>query len=149
MVGARIDDATGTADGTARPAVYYDGGCPLCSAEIATYRNCRGADAIDWIDVSAPADGGDCGIVAPGLTRQDALRRFHMRRADGTLVSGGAAFAELWACLPALSWAGRIARRRPFRVLLEAAYRVFLPLRPRLQRWLLRRQRHRTTARTS
>lgn len=146
MVSARMDNGAGTAEDAGRPAVFFDGGCPLCSAEIAAYRTCRGADKIDWIDVSGSADTDDRGTVAPDLSRHEALRRFHMRRADGALVSGGAAFAELWACLPALSWAGRVARRWPFRILLEGGYRVFLPLRPRLQKMLLRRQRRRSGA---
>lgn len=134
--------------GKARPAVFFDGGCPLCSAEITAYRKCRGAQDIDWIDVAAVSDGADGGALAPGLTRQAALRRFHVRRGDGEIVSGGAAFAELWACLPAFALAGRIARGWPFRIVLEGAYRLFLPLRPRLQKWLLRRQRRRTASRT-
>ena len=132
---------TGDAHGqnTSRPTVFFDGGCPLCSAEIAAYRNCRGAEEIDWVDVSKKHDVEDEGTewVAPGLSRHDALRRFHMRRADGTIVSGGAAFAELWVSLPAWSGIGRIARRWPLCILTEAAYRIFLPLRPGLQ-WMLR-----------
>ena len=62
--------------------------------------------------------------IAPGLVRTDAMRRFHMRRADGGIVSGGAAFAELWTALPAFSWAGRIGRQRPVSLLLEGAYRL-------------------------
>jgi predicted DCC family thiol-disulfide oxidoreductase YuxK len=138
--------STGTAETTqtsARPTVFFDGSCPLCSAEIATYRKCRGADEIDWVDVAHDSANEGTDIVAPGLTRKAALRRFHVRRADGTIRSGGAAFAELWAALPALSWVGRIGQRRPVTIVLEGAYRLFLPIRPLLQRWFQRRhQRH-------
>ncbi len=83
--------------------------------------------------------------IAPGLVRTDAMRRFHMRRADGGIVSGGAAFAELWTALPAFSWAGRIGRQWPVSLLLEGAYRAFLPVRPLLQKLLRnRRRRHGT-----
>ena len=129
----------GTAD-AGRPAVFFDGSCPLCAAEIATYRKCRGADDIDWVDVAQDNAAGQREQVAPDLTRNDAMRRFHMRRADGKIVSGGAAFAELWTALPAFSWAGRIGRLPGIVLLLEGAYRVFLPVRPILQRMLRRRQ---------
>lgn len=118
--------------------VYFDGACPLCSTEIRTYRNCRGGDAIDWVDISN-SSGGD---VAPGLSHEAALRRFHVRRPDGSISSGGAAFAELWAALPAFAWAGRLGRRRPFAWVLERAYRAFLPMRPHLQRWMSRLPRN-------
>ena len=83
--------------------------------------------------------GTDADAVAPGLSRADAMRRFHLRTPDGTIVSGGAAFAELWAALPAFSWAGRLGRLPGIRWLLEGAYRVFLPVRPVLQKILRRR----------
>lgn len=125
----------GTAD-AGRPAVFFDGSCPLCAAEIATYRKCRGADDVDWVDVAEDTTGGERERLAPGLTRHDAMRRFHMRRADGKIVSGGAAFAELWSALPALAWAGRIGRLPGIALLLEGAYRLFLPVRPVLQKML-------------
>ena len=61
--------------------VYFDGACPLCSQEIAHYRRAAGADDITWVDaaVSDPASLG------PGLTREAALARMHVRRADGSV----------------------------------------------------------------
>jgi predicted DCC family thiol-disulfide oxidoreductase YuxK len=109
--------------------VYYDGSCPLCSSEIALYRRCRGADAVTFADVSAAT-----GDVQPGLSREAAMRRFHVRDAEGRLLSGGAAFAALWAALPGLSLWGRLFQRQPLAFVLEGAYRLFLPLRPWLQR---------------
>jgi len=138
MVTTPADTGTGSLNEPARPTVFFDGSCPLCTAEIATYRKCRGADDIDWIDVAeSTADAGgetSADTIAPGLSRADAMRRFHMRRADGAIVSGGAAFAELWASLPAFSRAGQLGRWRPVAVLLEGAYRLFLPVRPLLQK---------------
>lgn len=131
------------ATGKRRPAVFFDGSCPLCAAEISAYRKCRGAEHIDWIDVAGGSERAADDMLAHGLSRQDARRRFHVRRSDGEIISGGVAFAELWACLPAFALAGRIARRWPFRLILEGSYRMFLPLRPRLQKMMLRRQRRR------
>jgi predicted DCC family thiol-disulfide oxidoreductase YuxK len=115
---------------TPRVTVYYDGACPLCSREIGTYRRLRGSDQVCWVDVS-----GEAGPLGPGLTREAALARFHVRTDDGTLVSGGAAFVRLWGSLPALRWLAAIASRPPLSWALEPAYRLFLRLRP----WLSRR----------
>jgi len=53
----------------------------------------------------------------------------HVRRADGTLASGAAAFAELWQQLPKLAWAGRIASSALVLPVLEVGYRAFLMIR--------------------
>ncbi|MEO1251586.1 MAG: DUF393 domain-containing protein [Pseudomonadota bacterium] len=111
--------------------VYFDGACPLCRSEIGFYQRQSGAEAIDWVDISGPGDGE----VAPGLSRGAARGRFHVRDAEGELISGGVAFAELWRALPRFAWAGRLFARAPFRWLINAAYEVFLPLRPYLQRF--------------
>ncbi len=112
------------------PTVFFDGSCPLCRREIAFYQRQRGADAIDWHDVSSMS-GEAC--VAPGLDCASAMKRFHVRNADGEIKSGATAFAELWTWLPAFRWAGRLARLPGIVHVLELAYRAFLPVRPRLQ----------------
>lgn len=119
--------------------VFYDGACPLCRREIGFYRRLEGSEQIEWIDVSA----GSAGSVAPGLCRTDALKRFHVRLADGRLESGARGFAELWAALPAFRWLGAIARLPVISSVLEVAYRGFLRIRPALTR---RARRAETTA---
>lgn len=130
---------SGTSGETLR--IFYDGDCPLCRAEIGHYRTCDGADRLAFVDVghSQPAP-----TLAPGLTHEAALRRFHVRTADGRLVSGAEAFAHLWTSLPGWRWLGRliglrILGFRPVLAIAEAAYRLSLPLRPRLARWVSRR----------
>lgn len=106
--------------------VYYDGGCPLCRAEIATYQRTEGGDSLRWVDANA------CGPheLGAGLQRNAALARLHVRRADGTLLSGAAAFAEIWASLPRWRWVARLARLPGALPLLERGYRLFLRVRP-------------------
>ena len=113
--------------------VYFDGSCPLCRREIAFYRRHPAADRLAWVDVSAPAALGE------GLSCEAAMRRFHVREPEGRLLSGGAAFARLWRALPGWRALGWLFAWPPLSWALEAAYRAFLPLRPRLQRLALRR----------
>ncbi|MGY6643908.1 MAG: thiol-disulfide oxidoreductase DCC family protein [Salinarimonas sp.] len=111
--------------------IFYDGACPLCAREIAFYRRRKGAERLRWMDVAQLAPDQD---VAPGLARADALARFHVMDAHGKLISGGRAFAEIMAQLDGLRIIGRVLRREPLASLLDGAYAVFLPVRPRLQR---------------
>ncbi|MFN7571785.1 MAG: thiol-disulfide oxidoreductase DCC family protein [Betaproteobacteria bacterium] len=108
----------------ARCTVYYDGGCPLCRREIAHYRGQQGAEAIEWVDVAAAE-----GAPGPDITREQALARMHVRRADGSLAGGALAFAQIWSQLPRYAWLGRIASWPPVAAVLEVGYRVFLALR--------------------
>jgi len=116
--------------------VYYDGGCPLCRLEMDHYKRQSGAERLCFVDAtSSSADlGGD-------LSRDTALSRFHVRDADGALVSGARGFVAVWAVLPRWRWAARIAGLPAVTPLLELAYRGFLPLRPWLARALWRRAR--------
>lgn len=113
--------------------IYYDGSCPICRREIALYRSLRGAERLRWLDVSVTPTLGE------GISCETAMRRFHVSDAQGRLFSGGAAFARLWRALPAWRVLGWLFLWPPMSWLLEGGYRVFLPLRPRLQRMMFRR----------
>ena len=125
-----MTDATQTPDRSAaeddpgRAAeVFYDGGCPICRAEIAQYRRMRGGERIAWTDVSS-------GPTPAELDRETALARFHARRADGGLVSGFRAFLAVWRANPRLAPLARLLDRPPMTWAGEAAYRLFLKVRP-------------------
>jgi predicted DCC family thiol-disulfide oxidoreductase YuxK len=113
----------------ARPAVYFDGACPLCRREIGMYQARDASGAIEWVDVSACSPQQ----LPEGLTLPAAQARFHVRAAGGELLSGAAAFTELWAATPGFAWAARIARVPPLPWVLERAYRGFLVVRPSMQ----------------
>lgn len=108
--------------------IYFDGSCPLCRREIAMYRDLPASQALQWVDVSAGQPLGE------GLSCEAAMRRFHVREANGRLLSGGAAFARLWRALPGWRVLGWVFAWPPMSWLLALAYRVFLPVRPALQR---------------
>jgi predicted DCC family thiol-disulfide oxidoreductase YuxK len=105
--------------------VYFDGSCPLCQAEIAHYRKQDGAGTICFLNVSENEQ-----TLAPDLSKQQAMRRFHVRRIDGSLLSGAAAFVAIWSALPRWRWLARLAALPGILSCLEAAYRLFLPVRP-------------------
>jgi predicted DCC family thiol-disulfide oxidoreductase YuxK len=104
--------------------VFYDGGCPVCSREIAFYRKRPGADALDWVDVQRAESP-----LGTGLSREAAMARMHVRLADGTLLSGAAAFAAIWRNMPGLQWLGRGLQVPLFGAIAELAYRIFLRVR--------------------
>ncbi len=108
-----------------RTTVFYDGGCPVCSREVQFYRSREGAASFAWVDVAR----ADEALLGPGLSRDEALARMHVRRADGTLVSGAAAFAEIWRGMPGLRWLGRLLAIPPFGSMAEVCYRLFLRAR--------------------
>ena len=105
--------------------VWYDSACPLCVREIAFMRRLDTRGAIAFIDVY----GGDC-----PLDRQTLLKRFHAKEEGKAIVSGAAAFAAMWRAIPRLRFLGLIARFPPVLWALEGLYRVFLIVRPQLQR---------------
>lgn len=57
------------------------------------------------------------------------MRRLHVRRSDGTLVSGAAAFVEIWKQLHAFAWLARVCANRTTLLALDKLYDGFLLLR--------------------
>lgn len=117
---------------TSSLTVYYDGSCPLCRAEIALYRKQDVANTLDFRDVSCVGQP-----LEADLSRTQAMGRFHVRHPNGDLASGARAFVGLWVRLPQWRWAVRIAAFPGMLLMLEGAYRLFLPVRPVLA-WMFR-----------
>jgi predicted DCC family thiol-disulfide oxidoreductase YuxK len=105
--------------------VYFDGSCPLCRTEIGMYSRHDSDGALSFVDISARSSS-----VPEGLTQQRALQRFHVRNEKGQLLSGAAAFVEIWDRLPGWRWAARVAGFPGAIAVLELGYRLFLPVRP-------------------
>jgi predicted DCC family thiol-disulfide oxidoreductase YuxK len=123
--------------------VLYDGACPLCRREIGVYRG------LQPLQPDAPvcfADVSDAALplpaaLPPGTTRAQLLARFHVRGRDGELLSGAQAFLALWAALPGWRWLALAGRLPGAAWVMERGYRLFLRLRPMLQRWAFRLDR--------
>ena len=120
------NDLTGRPS-AARLTVWFDGGCPLCTREIALFRKLDQRKAIHFEDVSGP--NPSCPIDAAQL-----LTRFHSQEAGQPIVSGAAAFAAMWRAISLLRPFGELARAPAIMWALEKIYLVFLVLRPRLQK---------------
>lgn len=108
--------------------VWHDGGCPLCAREIALIRRLDRMGRIRFVDAA------DRSVSCP-RDRAAMLARFHAME-DGVMLTGAAAFAAMWRAIPLLRPLGLAARWPLVEQGLEAAYRAFLQVRPRLQRWL-------------
>ena len=108
--------------------IYYDGACPLCRAEMDFYR--RIGTRARFHDLAADEE------VPAGVCRADALARFHVTDSEGQVRSGARAFVEVWKASPG-AWRilGHIAAVPPFVWIAEVLYRLFLRVRPRLQRF--------------
>lgn len=111
------------------PTIYFDGSCPLCSAEIRHYASRHGGEDLTFVDVSDRSNN-----LGPDLSHDAARQRFHVRLPDGSLVSGARGFVMIWERLPGWQWLARLARLPGVPWLLEGMYRLFLPVRPVLSR---------------
>ena len=134
MVNEPVNEA---ADEPPPLTVLYDGACPLCRREIGVYRGLKPNAPVCFADVSDAALP-----LPPGTTREQLLARFHVRSADGQLLSGAQAFLALWAVLPGWRWLARAGRLPGAAWAMERAYRLFLRWRPALQRRISRLERH-------
>jgi predicted DCC family thiol-disulfide oxidoreductase YuxK len=122
--------------------VFFDGSCPLCEAEVGYYRREDQARSLCFVDVS------DASTALPeGISREQALKRFHVRTKDGRVISGAAAFVNVWSCLPRWRWAARAASLPGALTILEWCYRSFLLVRPLTSGFLARAMRLLTSIR--
>lgn len=109
--------------------VLYDGGCPLCRREIAYYRKLPALEPIAWLDLSNEQQN-----LPLGISRCDALRRFHLVNEQGEVWQGARAFLRLWRALPGWRYLGYALAVPPLPSLLELCYRGFLKIRARVKR---------------
>lgn len=111
--------------------VYYNSACPVCRAGIADQRArmaACGATDIEWVDVhQAPERAAEA-----GATLEAVRERLHVKRDDGSVVVGAAAFGHLWSATPGRHWLARLARAPGLRTLARWGYNGFARL---LYRW--------------
>lgn len=123
----RTPDKRSTGKAQTGLTVWFDGGCPLCTREIALFRKLDRRGAIHFEDISQSEN-------ACPVDRAELLARFHAQEKGKPIVSGAAAFAAMWRAIPVLRPAGELARIPALLWLLEHLYTGFLRIRPKLQR---------------
>lgn len=101
--------------------VFFDGGCPLCSREIAHYRRIERSDRIRWIDVTRDVEE----LRRHGIEPRAAMASFYVEGPDRTLYTGAAAFVALWRELPRYRWLARCCDTLHLVTALEWVYRRF------------------------
>ncbi len=114
-------------------SVFFDGSCPLCQREVRMYRNMRSSVPILWVDVASGLQQNTTGRSCAEL-----MSRFHVRTADGVMLSGARAFVALWLLLPGWRLLGRLGSLPLMPAILELGYRGFLLIRPGMQ-WIFRK----------
>lgn len=124
-----------------RTTVYFDGACPLCRREIGLLKRLDRKNKILFRDIAPPQAAAFC-----PLPQQDMLARFHVRRADGVMLDGAAAFLAAYAQLPGMGWMERLSRSRTACRILNVFYAGFLKIRPGMQ-WIARLFKKEQTAR--
>lgn len=105
----------------------------MCRREIAVYRDLTPRQPVEFADISSAE-----AALPAGVTRAQLLARFHVQHADGRLESGARAFLALWRHLPGWRWLAKLGSMPGMVWVLELTYRLFLRVRPRLQRWASR-----------
>eukprot|EP00667_Euglena_gracilis_P016924 EG_transcript_17751 len=110
--------------------MYWDGSCELCKLEVKHYQGIQQSD-VKFVDISAlsPTELKE----QHGLDKTQAMFRLHARAADGRVVTGAAAFVEVWKGLPGFRWLGACCERVPGVLwLMELGYSWWAPRRQRI-----------------
>ncbi len=113
-----------------KSTVFFDGSCSLCRAEIGYYRRTDQDHSLCFVDISETS-----AALPEGVSQERSMKRFHVRASDGRVLSGAAAFVEVWTRLPRWRWAARAASLPGALIALEWGYRLFLPVRPLISRF--------------
>ena len=79
-----------------KTTMFYDGGCPLCSREVAHYRRIDVNDNVHWLDINAEPES----LEKHSLGYAAAMKHLHVLNTKGEIVRGAYAFHALWQALP-------------------------------------------------
>ena len=108
-----------------KDTLYYDGACPLCSAEIGKLKKLSRGN-IDLVDIHS-LDAGSCEIDSEAL-----LSRLHLKTADGEWITGLSANVRAWQHTP-LRYLWRILEWPLIKPISHRAYEFWLRQRSRKQ----------------
>lgn len=120
---------------TAPITTYYNGSCPVCSAEIEHYRRYDQREdlGLAWCDIAENPQA----LRRFDLDRDDVRKRLHVIDGEGRLHKGIDAFAVLWQAMPRYRFLARAVRTPVIRPLAVFVYERILA--PALFAWNKRR----------
>jgi len=101
--------------------VFFDGGCPLCSREIAHYQRLDKNERIRWIDITREGDLAR----SHGIDPREAMALFHVIDGAGRTVKGAAGFVAVWRELPGYRWLAGLCSRFHLLPVMEWLYGRF------------------------
>lgn len=113
-----------------KAAIYYDGLCMVCSAEINHYRRLPGSENFAFVDITA----SDFSAAEHGIDPQLAHKVMHVRGKDGKLHQGVDAFRAIWREIPRYQFLFKISGNSVLRSVLDLGYEAFTKIRPYLPR---------------
>ena len=102
--------------------VLYDGACPVCRREIAHYRQRKGSESINWVDIRSDTRS----LEYLQISQQDALAIFHVRDQEGNWHTGTRAFIYLWSQIRPYQILAAIVVKLRLTPLLDWGYDKFL-----------------------
>lgn len=124
---------------TEAPALttFYNGACPVCRAEMTSYRRQAAAKGLPLAFRDVAEDGAEA--AALGITPDRALRRLHAQDAAGRLYVGFDAMLAVWRQVPRTRWLARLFALPLVRPVSAWLYEHVVSWS--LYRWARRRQR--------
>lgn len=100
--------------------MLYDGGCPLCSKEVAHYKRRDKQNQVNWVDINTDSQP----LVQYNISHEAAMKRLHVIH-DGEIVIGARAFAAVWSQLPGYRLIVPFVKLKPIMWLAENLYNWF------------------------
>lgn len=111
-------------------SIFYDGLCVLCSREINHYRNQKGSDRFEFLDITAL----EFDATKHGVDPRAVHKVMHVRDTSGHLFTGPDAFRAIWKELPKYQFLYRWTDNQIARRLMSIGYAGFVRIRPYLPR---------------
>ena len=109
------------APGSSKVAMLYDGGCPLCSREVAHYRRVDKHKKVHWADIQFDPEI----LHKHGISRQEAMKFLHAVDANGKIIRGVPAFRVIWAELPYYRILAKVSALPGVSFILDRLYTAF------------------------
>jgi len=109
-----------TPEGT-RTTMFYDGGCPLCSKEVAHYQRIDSGNNVVWSDITTDSEL----LHQHGISNDAAMKHLHVLDARGDIVRGAYAFHALWSALPRYRYLAKVSSAPGVLWVMDKLYQQF------------------------